>query len=110
MALYFTGNKAIYFDSYGLPPLKDLVLPFIQNNSLGRIENTQMLQDVMSEVCGLYCIYVLYELNRGSSLQNILSNFSKDNLIKNDNDVLLWFSRKNTIKVKKKKIKYLKKR
>ena len=46
----------------------------------------------------------------GSSLQNILSNFSKDNLIKNDNDVLLWFSRKNTIKVKKKKIQYLKKR
>ena len=94
VALYFKGNKAIYFDSYGLPPLKDHVLPFIQNNSLGWIENTQMLQDVTSEVCGLYCIYVLYELNRGSSLQNILSIFSKDNLIKNDNDVLLWFSRK----------------
>ena len=61
-----------------------------------------MLQDVMSEVCDLYCIYVLYELNRGSSLQNILSNFSKDNLIKNDNDVLLWFFKKNTIKVKRK--------
>ena len=71
----------------------------------------QMLQDVTSEVCGLYCIYVLYELNRGSSLQNILSNFSKDNLIKNDNDVLLWFSRKKILlKEKKKKIKYLKKK
>ena len=34
-------------------------------------------------------------IKRGSSLQNISSNFSKDNLIKNDNDVLLWFSRKN---------------
>ena len=86
--------QTIYFDSYGLPPLKDHVLPFIQNNSLGWIENTQMLQDVTSEVFGLYCIYVLYELNQGSSLQNILSNFSKDNLIKNDNDVMLWFSRK----------------
>ena len=109
VALYFKGNKTIYFDSYGLPPLKDHVLPFIQNNSLGWIENTQMLQAVTSEVCGLYCIYVLYELNRGSSLQNILSNFSKDNLIKNDNDVLLWFSRKKSIKVKKKKINILKK-
>ena len=59
LALYFTGNKAIYFDSYGLPPLNDHVLPFIQNNSLGCIENTQMLQDVTSEVCGLYCFYVL---------------------------------------------------
>ena len=67
-----------------------------------------MLQDVKSEVCGLYCIYVLYKLNRGSSLQNILSHFSKDNLIKNDNDVLLWFSRKNTIKVKEEN-KYFKK-
>ena len=86
--------QTIYLDSYGLPSLKDHVLPFIQNNSLGWIEITQMLQDVTSEVCGLFCIYVLYELNRGSSLQNILSNFSKDNLIKNDNDVLLWFSRK----------------
>ena len=90
MALYFKGNKAIHFDSYGLPPHKDHVLPFIQNNSLGWIENTQMLQDAMSEVCGLYCIYVLYE----SSLQNILSNFSKANLIKNDNDLLLWFQEK----------------
>ena len=98
LPVYFSSDstvvQTIYFDSYGLPPLKDHVLPFIQNNSLGWIENTQMLQDVTSEVCGLYCIYVLYELNRGSSLQNILSNFSKDNLIKNDNDVLLWFSRK----------------
>ena len=66
-----------------------------------------MLQDVTSEVCGLYCIYVIYELNRGSSLQNILSNFSKDNLIKNDNDVLLWFSRKKILLSQKKKIKYL---
>ena len=80
--------QTIYFDSYGLPPLKDHVLPFKQNNRLGWIENTQMLQDVASEECGLYCIYVLYELNQRSSLQNILSNFSKDNLIKNDNDVL----------------------
>ena len=91
VALYFKGNKSIYLDSYGLSPLKDHVLPFIQNNSLVWIENTQMLQDVTSEVCGLYCIYVLYELNRGSSLQNILSNFSKINLIKNDNNVLLCF-------------------
>ena len=89
--------QTIYFDSYGLPPLKDHDLPLIQNSSLGWIENTQMLQDVTSEVCGLYCIYVLYELNQGSSLQNILSNFSKDNLIKNDNDFLLWFSRKKIL-------------
>ena len=54
VALYFKGNKSIYFDSYGLPPLKDHILPFIQKNSLGWIENTQMLQDVTSEVCGLY--------------------------------------------------------
>ena len=27
VTLYFKGNKAIYFDSYGLPPLKDHVLP-----------------------------------------------------------------------------------
>ena len=52
----------------------------------------------MSEVCGLYCIYVLYKLNQGSSLQNILSNFSKDNFIKNDNDVLLWFQEKILIR------------
>ena len=102
VALYFKVKKAIHFDSNRLPPLKDHVLPFIQNNSLGFIENTQMLQDVMSEVCGLYCIYILYELNQGSSLQNLLNNFSKDNLIKNDNDVLLWFSRKNNIRIKRK--------
>ena len=53
----------------------------------------------MSDMCGLY---VLHKLNRGSSLQNILSNFSKDNLIENENDALLWFQEKNISKIKQK--------
>ena len=33
VAIYFrNNNEAIYFDSYGQPPLEDYILPFIQRN------------------------------------------------------------------------------
>ena len=38
VALYFKGNKAIYFDSYGLPPLKDHVLPSIHTEQQFRLD------------------------------------------------------------------------
>ena len=79
MCLYFDGDKAVYFDSYGFTPLKDHVLPFIKNNPTCWIENTKMIQSPWSNVCGMYCLFVLYQLKQGSNLQNILQLFSEQN-------------------------------
>ena len=37
VTVYFRGNRAIYFDSYGMSPDQDYILPFIKRNSTGWI-------------------------------------------------------------------------
>ena len=91
VCLYFDGDKAIYFDSYGFASLKDYVLPFIKSNSTCWIENTKMIQSPWSNVCGMYCPFVLYLMKQGSNLQNILQLFSEQNLNQNDIKVSSWF-------------------
>ena len=53
VAVYFRDNRVIYFDSYGMSPDKDYILPFIKRNSSGWIQNTEMLQDPWSKTCGM---------------------------------------------------------
>ena len=71
--------------------LKDYVLPFIKNYSTCWIENTKMIQSPWSNVCGMYCLFVLYQLKQGSNLQKILRLFSEQNLNQNDIKVSSWF-------------------
>ena len=72
VALYFKDDKAIYFDSYGQPPLEDYILPFIQRNTTTGRETTEMLQSPWSKVCGMYCIYILHQLSRGLDLKTAI--------------------------------------
>ena len=51
-AVYFRDDRVIYFDSYGLPPDEDCILPFFKRTSTGWIQNTQVLQDLVE--CGVY--------------------------------------------------------
>ena len=97
IAVYFRDKRVIYFDSYGLPPDERYILPFIRRNSNGWIQNTEMLQDPLSRTCGMWCIYIIYQLNRGHDLKTAiykeLKGTGKD-LSQNDRDVVMWF-RKN---------------
>ena len=69
VAVYFRDNKVIYFDSYGMSPDKDYILPFIKRNSSGWIQNKEMLQDPWSKTCGRWCIFIIHQLNRGHDLK-----------------------------------------
>jgi hypothetical protein len=62
----FDDAKAIYFDSFGLPPPQDInkfLLPFKPVAS-----NNRQIQDLKSEMCGWFCIacdyYLTYDVDK----------------------------------------------
>ena len=95
VAVYFRDNRAIYFDSYGMQSDKGNILPFIKRNSTGWIRNTEMLQSPWSKLCGMWCIYIIQQLNRGLDLKSAIYQELKgtgEDLYKNDRDIDMWFS------------------
>ena len=94
VAVYFRDNRVIYFDSYGMSPDKDYILPFIKRNSSGWIQNTEMLQDPWSKTCGMWCIYIIHQLKRGHDLKTAIHKELKgpgEDLSQNDRDIDVWF-------------------
>ena len=85
VAVYFPlPGKAIYFDSYGLHPsvlgLESYLDACVGDNW---IYNKKLLQALLSDVCGAYCVYFILFSARGYSLSRIQSHFSR-NLYSND--------------------------
>ena len=62
------GNKPYYFDSFGAQPdkfpLKQLPKPIIYHNL--------KIQDINSKLCGTYCLYFLYLIERMNYYDTIL--------------------------------------
>lgn len=70
-----------YFDSYGLPPPRNLSFDKILKN--GYIFNTVQLQSPFTAVCGQYCIHYLLQRSRGFQMKEIVGDFTND-LVIND--------------------------
>ena len=64
VAIYFRRDQVIYFNSYGRPPEEQYVLPFLERNSTRWIHNTECLQSPWSKVWGMWCIYIIHQLNK----------------------------------------------
>lgn len=91
VVIYFRGNTAFYFDSYGLPPPTDYIEPFMLRHARQIIWNHRRLQSVDYAVCGMYCIYALDGLARGYTMEQLVSiRFGIDH-VRNDKTVLRWF-------------------
>ena len=78
-------GRAIFFDSYGRPPIRP-VLQRLQKNCIYFTYNRKQIQSFSSEVCGQYCILFLHCMSRGFSLYEFNRLFT-DNYIRNDNFV-----------------------
>ena len=52
------GKNKFYFDSYGLPPQKEIINKF----KSPILANDFIIQDYTSKICGQYCLYVLMRL------------------------------------------------
>ena len=73
--IHVNKNVAYFFDSYGLPPTKEIInfLP----SSGDRTHNTLQVQDFNTSNCGQLSLFVLYRLTLGDSFQNIIISLYK---------------------------------
>ena len=95
VAIYFRRDQVIYFDSYGRPPEEQYVLPFLERNSTRWIHNKEWLQTPWSKVCGMWCIYITHQLNKGLDLNTAIHQelyVTGEDLYQNDRDIGMWFS------------------
>jgi hypothetical protein len=68
---YKTKTKKYYFNSFGLPPPKELV------DYLGSpiLYSTFQLQGMNDQNCGKWCLFVLKKLNEGSDYIDLILSF-----------------------------------
>ena len=95
VAIYFRRDQVIYFNSYGRPPEEQYVLPFLERNSSRWIHNKECLQSPWSKVCGMWCIYIIHQLNKGLDLNTSIHQElygTGEDLYQNDRDIGMWFS------------------
>ena len=72
-----------YFDSFGLPPLKQEFSTFLNKEARQWTYNSECLQHPLSTVCGQYCVLYVFNYAKGRNLNYFLSKFDK-NLLEND--------------------------
>lgn len=74
-----------YFDPYGLPPLHNEFVDFLNLNSECCFGwNNKQLQCITCITCGYYCVlYISYRCN-GYTINDFLSNFTTDTYVNDD--------------------------
>jgi len=84
-------GKGEYFDSFGLPPIVDDIIKFLEYNcSSGWTYNKKTLQNITSQTCGNYCVlYIIFKC-QNYSLRSYLAKFSAVS-IKNDKKIQTIF-------------------
>jgi hypothetical protein len=64
-------DYVLYFDSYGLPPPAE-VESYLKSSRKQVQYNTSEIQTLDTVLCGVYCIYVIKELDKGRNYYDIL--------------------------------------
>lgn len=92
VAIHFDPHgESEYFDSYGLPPLKDSIEEFMNSNY---VWNTACLQSSSTTVCGQYCVYFIYSRCNGISYETVIKSFQEEE-VKFLNDIEVNFRVQN---------------
>jgi hypothetical protein len=94
VAIYVNENGfGEYFDSFGMAPYVDEIKDFL--NSVckdGWTYNTSAIQGLSSIKCGQFCIVFIWFRNLGFTMNQVLSLFSKQDGMTNDQIVDEFFS------------------
>lgn len=73
VACHVNRNEKYYFDSFGLPPPKEIV-KFLNDDKNSIVYNTSQVQNMTEVICGHLCLMVLFRLNHGALFQEILDD------------------------------------
>ena len=66
-----------YFDSFGMPPFREIVHHAKEQNLTLLHQNRQM-QNLYTSTCGYFCLYFLNEMHKGKSYFDLLGVFDFD--------------------------------
>ena len=89
VSLYVNGNKATYFDSFGVEHIPEEIKKFIDTkNNIASISRVQAYDSI---TCGYFCIGFIDFIFNGKSLINFANLFFPPNFEKNDKVILNCF-------------------
>ena len=87
VAFYFhPEGGCTYFDSYGLEPVKEEFIDFMEEHATYWTWNSKRLQHPRSTLCGHYCIFFGVHICRGATMEKIASMFDVN---KRFNDIMV---------------------
>ena len=89
VAIFVSGNRGTYFDSFGVEHLPHEILKFLVNKDLHI--NIFRIQSINSILCGYYCIKFLDFMFKGKTLTDFTNMFSPRDFKANDKKILRLF-------------------
>jgi len=91
-----SADQVVFFDSFGKPPLFygieiDMYLNKYFNGQYR--ENRIQVQAMSSDMCGLFCVFFLYNMCAGLTLPEIMRKFEYPKHLKSNDALLIKFSK-----------------
>ena len=90
VALFVNNKTVTYFDSFGVEHIPKETIKFIDNKNI--ITNIFTIQAYDSIMCGYFCIAFINFMFNGNSLTDYNNLFSLNDLKKDDDIILKYFS------------------
>lgn len=82
VAVYFKGDTALFFNSYGKPPSRRDILHFLKRNCKQIKWNTLQFQNFYTTSCGQFCLFFLFRTCRNLDITDLsASNRNKNKLL-----------------------------
>ena len=73
-----SDRRGEYFDSFGMLPLFDEFVTFLDNNTKSWTHNKRVVQDVYSSACGFHCIFYAVHRCVGFDVGSIANMYTND--------------------------------
>ena len=90
LALLLDKDKCLYFDSFGLPIVEELLLKYLEPHYNVVTYSDVCIQHIKSDKCGKFCILFVKHVKSKSTYDKFLSHFNLKYLKENDVIVEQW--------------------
>jgi len=88
---YNLPDKCVYIDSYGLAPPKKLE-SYLRKGNKELLYNDKQFQHDTTASCGLFCCYLIKEMDDGVDIQDLLLGFTQDDMNYNERLLQNYFT------------------
>ena len=77
VATYVKDGVINYFDSFGMPPFREII-DHAKEQNLTLLHQNQQIQNLYASTCGYFCLYFLNEMHKNVDYFDLLQVFSFD--------------------------------